>query len=108
MGVEPMNTGFADLQGAFALVCPRFVPIVYSTDYRFHFQRIQAHLNRHPLHSNAEPPAGGLSARSDCIETFEPHGDSNGLYRGTKMKTNMNGDLDEIPMAYFWYPFLAI
>jgi hypothetical protein len=50
MGVEPMNTGFADLQGAFALVCTRFVPIVYSTDYRFHFQRIQAHLNRHPLH----------------------------------------------------------
>jgi hypothetical protein len=50
MGVEPMNTGFADLQGAFALACPRLVPIVYSTDYRFHFQRIQAHLNRHPLH----------------------------------------------------------
>jgi len=50
MGFEPMNPGFADLQGAFALACPRFVPIVYSTDYRFRFQRIQAHLNRHPLH----------------------------------------------------------
>ena len=60
MGFEPMNTGFADLQGAFALACPGFVPFVYSTDYRFHFQLIQAHLNRHPLHfplqSNAEPP----------------------------------------------------
>jgi hypothetical protein len=50
VGIEPTNTGFADLQGAFVLACPRFVPIVYSTDYRFHFQRIQAHLNRHPLH----------------------------------------------------------
>src|ERR1700716_4240442 len=27
---------------------------------------------------------------------------------GTKMKTNMNGDLEDIPMEYFWYPFLAI
>jgi hypothetical protein len=50
MGFEPMNTGFADLQGAFALVCPRFVPLVYSMDYRFYSRRIQAHLNRHPLH----------------------------------------------------------
>jgi hypothetical protein len=24
------------------------------------------------------------------------------------MKSNMNGDLDDISMAYFWYPFLAI
>jgi hypothetical protein len=24
------------------------------------------------------------------------------------MKTNINRDLDDIPMAYFWYPFLAI
>jgi len=24
------------------------------------------------------------------------------------MKSNMNGDLDDIPMAYFWYPVLAI
>jgi len=24
------------------------------------------------------------------------------------MKTDMNGDLDDIPMAYFWYPLLAI
>jgi hypothetical protein len=23
-------------------------------------------------------------------------------------KTNMNGDLEDIPMAYFWYPVLAI
>jgi hypothetical protein len=30
------------------------------------------------------------------------------LYGGTKMKSNMNGDLEDIPMAYFWYPFLAI
>lgn len=45
---------------------------------------------------------------SDCIETIEPHGDSNRLYGGTKMKSNMNADLDDIPMAYFWYPFLAI
>jgi hypothetical protein len=56
MGFEPMNTGFADLQGAFALACPRLVPIVYSTDYRFHFQRIQAHLNRHPLHFPLQAP----------------------------------------------------
>jgi hypothetical protein len=38
MGVEPMNTGFADLQGPFGLVCPPFVPLVYSMDYGFHFQ----------------------------------------------------------------------
>jgi hypothetical protein len=50
MGFEPMNTGFADLQGAFAPVCTRFVPIVDSMDYRFHSQRIQALLNRYPLH----------------------------------------------------------
>jgi hypothetical protein len=24
------------------------------------------------------------------------------------MKTNMHGDLEDIPMAYFWYPVLAI
>ena len=24
------------------------------------------------------------------------------------MKTNMNGDLEDIPMEYFWYPVLAI
>ncbi len=24
------------------------------------------------------------------------------------MKTNMNGDLEDIPMTYFWYPVLAI
>jgi hypothetical protein len=24
------------------------------------------------------------------------------------MKTNMNGDLDDMPMSYFWYPVLAI
>jgi hypothetical protein len=24
------------------------------------------------------------------------------------MKPNMNGDLEDIPMAYFWYPVLAI
>jgi hypothetical protein len=24
------------------------------------------------------------------------------------MKTNTNGDLDDIPMRYFWYPVLAI
>jgi hypothetical protein len=24
------------------------------------------------------------------------------------MKTNMNGDLGDIPMTYFWYPVLAI
>jgi hypothetical protein len=24
------------------------------------------------------------------------------------MKTDMNGDLDDIPMTYFWYPVLAI
>ena len=24
------------------------------------------------------------------------------------MKTNMNSDLEGIPMAYFWYPVLAI
>ena len=24
------------------------------------------------------------------------------------MKSNMNGDLDDIPMTYFWYPVLAI
>ena len=46
---------------------------------------------------------------SDCIETIEPHGDSNCLYGGTKMKgNNMNDDLEDIPMAYFWYPFLGI
>ena len=26
----------------------------------------------------------------------------------TKMKTNMNDDLEDIPMGYFWYPVLAI
>ena len=46
--------------------------------------------------------------RVRCIETIESHGDSNRLYGGTKMKSNMNGDLEDIPMAYFWYPFLAI
>jgi hypothetical protein len=59
MGFEPMNTGFADLQGAFALVCPRFVPLVYSMDYRFHSQGIQAHLNRHPLHIRYSASAPG-------------------------------------------------
>jgi len=44
MGVEPMNIGFADLQGPFGLVCFWFVFLVYSMDYGFHFQRIQAHL----------------------------------------------------------------
>lgn len=24
------------------------------------------------------------------------------------MKSNLDGDLEDIPMAYFWYPFLAI
>ena len=24
------------------------------------------------------------------------------------MKSDMNSDLEDIPMAYFWYPFLAI
>jgi hypothetical protein len=24
------------------------------------------------------------------------------------MKANMNNDLEDIPMAYFWYPVLAI
>jgi hypothetical protein len=24
------------------------------------------------------------------------------------MRSNMNDDLEDIPMAYFWYPFLAI
>jgi hypothetical protein len=24
------------------------------------------------------------------------------------MKRNMNDDLEDIPMTYFWYPFLAI
>jgi hypothetical protein len=24
------------------------------------------------------------------------------------MKPNMNGDLEDIPMTYFWYPVLAI
>jgi hypothetical protein len=24
------------------------------------------------------------------------------------MKTNMNDDLEDIPMTYFWYPVLAI
>jgi hypothetical protein len=24
------------------------------------------------------------------------------------MKTNMNSDLEDIPMTYFWYPVLAI
>jgi hypothetical protein len=24
------------------------------------------------------------------------------------MKSDMNGDLDDIPMTYFWYPVLAI
>jgi hypothetical protein len=57
MGFEPMNTGFADLQGAFALACTRFGPIVYSTDYRFHSQRIQVHLDRHPLHFPLQCPA---------------------------------------------------
>ena len=47
-------------------------------------------------------------ASSDCIETIEPHGDSNRLYGGTEMRSNTNGDLEAIPMAYFWYPFLAI
>jgi hypothetical protein len=49
MGFEPMNTGFADLQRAFARSCTRLGPIVYSTNYRFHLQDIQAHLNRYPL-----------------------------------------------------------
>jgi hypothetical protein len=44
----------------------------------------------------------------NCIETIEPGADSNHLYGGTRMKANMNGDLDDISMAYFWYPFLAI
>jgi len=30
MGVGPMNTGFADLQRVFGLVCPRFVPIIFN------------------------------------------------------------------------------
>ena len=47
MGIEPTNTGFADLHGVFVLACLRFVPIVYSTDHRFYSQRIQALLNRH-------------------------------------------------------------
>ena len=42
------------------------------------------------------------------LETIEPRGDSNCLYGGTEMKSNMNSDLDDISMAYFWYPFLAI
>jgi hypothetical protein len=41
-------------------------------------------------------------------ETIERLGDSNRLYGGTKMKSNMSDDLEDIPMAYFWYPFLAI
>lgn len=24
------------------------------------------------------------------------------------MKNNLNGDLEDIPMTYFWYPVLAI
>jgi len=24
------------------------------------------------------------------------------------MKSNLNGDLEDIPMTYFWYPVLAI
>jgi len=24
------------------------------------------------------------------------------------MKSDMNGDVEDIPMAYFWYPVLAI
>ncbi len=52
------------------------------------------------------PPPG--SEWSDCVETIEPYGDSNPLYGGTKMKSNMNADLEDVPMAYFWYPFLAI
>lgn len=43
-----------------------------------------------------------------CIETIEPHCDSNRLYGETEMKSNMDGDLEDIPMTYFWYPFLAI
>ena len=46
--------------------------------------------------------------RQKCIELIEPDADSNHLYGGTKMKTNMKRDLEDIPMAYFWYPFLAI
>ena len=38
-------------------------------------------------------------------ETIERLGDSNRLYGGTKMKSNMSDDLEDIPMAYFWYPF---
>jgi hypothetical protein len=44
----------------------------------------------------------------NCIETIEPDADSNHLYGGIKMKANMNGDLEDISMAYFWYPVLAI
>jgi hypothetical protein len=54
---------------------------------------------------------GGAPARFRMVrlyEPFEPHGDSNQLYGGTKMKSNMSDDLEDIPMAYFWYPFLAI
>ncbi len=60
----------------------------------------------HPNSSWVRP--GPPVQNCQIVETIEPHGDSNRLYGGTKMKSNMNGDLDDISMAYFWYPFLAI
>jgi hypothetical protein len=30
------------------------------------------------------------------------------LSGGIKMKANMKDDLEDIPMAYFWYPVLGI
>lgn len=43
-----------------------------------------------------------------CTETIEPDATLIICMEEPRMKTNMNGDLDDIPMAYFWYPCLAI
>jgi hypothetical protein len=50
----------------------------------------------------------GSSATDDFAETYRTAWDSNRLCGGITMKTNMNGDLEDIPMTYFWYPVLAI
>ena len=49
-GIEPSNTGFADLQTAFCPVCTRCVSLVFIGFIPRSFQPIQAPLNRHPLH----------------------------------------------------------
>ena len=30
------------------------------------------------------------------------------MYGGIRMKANMNDDLEDIPISYFWFPVLAI